>query len=369
MNKELCKKFKENSSRNPKTNRKIKINGPTYKKLNKQCEKILKGEVVVEDRRDTNYYCDKWKKNPGINPKTNRKIKIKGPTYKKLKKECDRIVIESPIVSRPSSLRISKLTPVQKNALDKIKKIAKKMSDSYTRIFMDRLIEKYEDITKIKQDEREKFGLLSNFMKYIRNSPSLSVHFDKKLMDKFYESGRLKTVFETKKRNKKHNQDRKYLNQRKRFEREVFKYPNNTSDKERPKYGCFNVIKNKKGCALLYGDYWLRLHNNLMKRVTFTPGDSLNDFVAKKQKFIGTIDHMYHILYFTEEQLFTNMVRNFIDPEYYTEYYTRSYLEFQIHGDVTFKDNVAQLYYPKGQKGKSKKFCEKYNCEMIYNNL
>jgi len=364
MNKELCKKFKENSSRNPLTNRKIKINGPTYKKLNKQCEKILKGEVI-EVRSSSSNKCDKWKKNPGINPKTNRKIKIKGPTYKKLEKECGAIVSQ-PISIRAPSLRRSKLTPIQKNALDKIKKKAETMSNSYRRKFLEKLVKEYENITNLKVTNGEKIGLLDNFMKHIRKSPSLSVHFDKKIMDKFYESGRLKTVFETKKRRIGHKQNQTYFNNRINLEREVLEYPNNTSDIERPKYGCFNVIKNKKGCALMYGDYWLRLHNNLMKRVTFTPGDSLNDFILKKTKYIGTIDHMYHILFYTAEKLFTNMVRNFIDPESDTSLLPNStYLEIQIHGDVTFQDNVAQLYYPKGQKMKSKKFCKKYNCEMI----
>ena len=263
------------------------------------------------------------------------------------------------------------------------------MSNSYKKKFLEKLVKKYEDLSpvrivykngqlnyiKLKVPDKDKPGLLDNFMKYIRKSPTLTVHFDRKIMDKFYESGRLKTVFETKKRREGHFQDKVYFDNRKNFEKEVFEYPNNTSDIERPKYGCFNVIKNKKGCAVMYGDYWLRLHNNLMKRVTFTPGDSLNDFVLRKTKYIGTIDHMYHVLYnisnrgeYSGEQLFTNMVRNFIDPRSdHTQLPESTYLEIQIHGDVTFKDNVAQLYYPKGQKKKSEKFCKKYNCEMILN--
>lgn len=32
--------------------------------------------------------CEKWLLNPLINPVSNRKIKLNGPTYKKLEKQC-----------------------------------------------------------------------------------------------------------------------------------------------------------------------------------------------------------------------------------------------------------------------------------------
>jgi len=35
--------------------------------------------------------CVKWIQNPGVNPRTNRKIKIGGPVYKKLEKECNKL--------------------------------------------------------------------------------------------------------------------------------------------------------------------------------------------------------------------------------------------------------------------------------------
>lgn len=35
--------------------------------------------------------CTKWLSNPLINPLTNRKIKKNGPTYNKIKKECEKV--------------------------------------------------------------------------------------------------------------------------------------------------------------------------------------------------------------------------------------------------------------------------------------
>ena len=140
MTKELCQQWAKNPLKNPKTNRKIKHNGPTYKKLKKQCnllkltdifnkpnprkpkvvKKYVKPErpnprkpkvikkyikpVITEKmklpagyiqrikkreekiKKDKN--CKAWKLNPVKNPKTNRKIKLNGPTYKKFQKMC-----------------------------------------------------------------------------------------------------------------------------------------------------------------------------------------------------------------------------------------------------------------------------------------
>ena len=41
MNQKECKEWKRNKLKNPKTNRKIKKNGPTYIKIKKNCQKPL----------------------------------------------------------------------------------------------------------------------------------------------------------------------------------------------------------------------------------------------------------------------------------------------------------------------------------------
>lgn len=72
MNK--CLQWLSNSSINPYTGRTIKINGPTFKRLQLECS----------DSRD----CEKWMKNSLINPVTGRVIKKDGPTFKILQRKC-----------------------------------------------------------------------------------------------------------------------------------------------------------------------------------------------------------------------------------------------------------------------------------------
>lgn len=49
-------------------------------KLEKKCPK--------RQSHPPNDICIKWLKNKGINPETGRKIKVNGPIYKKLEKKC-----------------------------------------------------------------------------------------------------------------------------------------------------------------------------------------------------------------------------------------------------------------------------------------
>ena len=77
MNKENCKLWKKNKLINPITNRKIKKNGPTYKKFYKFCKKS-----------NSKNKCKQWKKHKTTNPITNRKIKKNSFTYLKFAKEC-----------------------------------------------------------------------------------------------------------------------------------------------------------------------------------------------------------------------------------------------------------------------------------------
>ena len=104
-----CKQFLNNPTINPKTNRPIKKNGPTYKKINAQCgkedkkiKKVVKKikKVVKKIKKvDTKNKkiakeslmkgkCDLWKTNKTVNPLTNRKIKDTGAVYKQFAKLC-----------------------------------------------------------------------------------------------------------------------------------------------------------------------------------------------------------------------------------------------------------------------------------------
>ncbi len=97
---EMCNQFLNNDTRNPKTNRKIKKNGPTYKKLMKECSNIIKVEKKKKQKKP--------------------RVVLALPGLKKLRK---------PVVAPlPPGLRKSPLTPKQpsKPAPPGLKKIVKK---------------------------------------------------------------------------------------------------------------------------------------------------------------------------------------------------------------------------------------------------
>ncbi|GHV49500.1 hypothetical protein AGMMS49579_01380 [Spirochaetia bacterium] len=89
-----CLKWLKNPTVNPETNRKIKVGGAIYKKLEKKCGSpipigaILTPPPTIKPQVSTVDECEEWLKNPEINPETNRKIKVGGAVYKRLEKEC-----------------------------------------------------------------------------------------------------------------------------------------------------------------------------------------------------------------------------------------------------------------------------------------
>ena len=71
----ICQEWFRNPLVNPVTGRKIKKDGPVYKKLERKCKP--KGDT-----------CQEWLRNPLVNPVSGRKIKKDGPVYKKLERKC-----------------------------------------------------------------------------------------------------------------------------------------------------------------------------------------------------------------------------------------------------------------------------------------
>jgi hypothetical protein len=87
------REFEKNPNINPFSGKKIKKDGPTYKKLMVQLE-IMKTRL----RRFVGDYSsiiilmnekqkEEFKNNPNINPITGKRIKKDGPTYKRLMKQ------------------------------------------------------------------------------------------------------------------------------------------------------------------------------------------------------------------------------------------------------------------------------------------
>lgn len=76
-----CLKWFENKTVNPRTGRKIKEGGSTYKELERECAKV--GESDKAEK------CAMWRRNPLKNPETGRSIKRGGPIYRRWQKACE----------------------------------------------------------------------------------------------------------------------------------------------------------------------------------------------------------------------------------------------------------------------------------------
>ena len=102
LNKKLCDEWNLNKSVNPITKRTIKVDGPVYNKIKKNCGKNTsdnktkkKEKETKKSKGSTKDICGLWLNNPSINPETGKSIKKNGPVYKKLLKLCDEKKIKS----------------------------------------------------------------------------------------------------------------------------------------------------------------------------------------------------------------------------------------------------------------------------------
>jgi len=162
----------------------IKINGPTYNKLNKMCKKIKihnyillsssKSSIIEDADTETIKKCNKWaaikKKHPDepYNPdnKKKTKIKIDGPTYKKLDKECRKIPIDpkykiedTPLNSndKKDNIKLMKECEAFKKIQEKFKKnpndqkLRKKIKE-----IKDKLIELKKKCPLLKKEKKQK---------------------------------------------------------------------------------------------------------------------------------------------------------------------------------------------------------------------
>lgn len=91
----LCEEFLRNPLKNPETGRKIERGGKKYKEWINRCKKAgLYAKPVVGGIKMNRELCKEFARNPGVNPKSGKKIAIGGPTYKKLLKECKKCMNE-----------------------------------------------------------------------------------------------------------------------------------------------------------------------------------------------------------------------------------------------------------------------------------
>ncbi|QIH04936.1 major virion DNA-binding protein [Dasineura jujubifolia toursvirus 2a] len=141
MTKKDCEALTSTPNINPKTNRKINVGGPTYKKLKKECDDLqslprsrspsqtrrqqsvtrnspVSNSQVRKQKINQEEECDKFKAKPNINPSTGKKIKVGGPKYNELVQKCgDPSSVLSPKTQKmspvPKTVKVGR-TPIKK---------------------------------------------------------------------------------------------------------------------------------------------------------------------------------------------------------------------------------------------------------------
>ena len=84
-----CEEWLLNRTVNPRSGRKIKVGGPTYRQLEQECSNPTTPEPKTTIREaSTTAECEEWLLNRTVNPRSGRKIKVGGPTYRQLEQEC-----------------------------------------------------------------------------------------------------------------------------------------------------------------------------------------------------------------------------------------------------------------------------------------
>jgi hypothetical protein len=86
--KRLCNEWLKEPLINPETGKSIVKNGPIYNKWKEKCKELGLKNKPINTKQMTWKKCQEWKKNPEINPETGKKLKINGPTYKRIEKQC-----------------------------------------------------------------------------------------------------------------------------------------------------------------------------------------------------------------------------------------------------------------------------------------
>lgn len=82
----LCLEWLREPLLNPNTGYPIERNGPTFKMWQKRCKELNLDHRPKPTGEITWRKYQEWKTNPLVNPETGRKIKENGPTFKRIKK-------------------------------------------------------------------------------------------------------------------------------------------------------------------------------------------------------------------------------------------------------------------------------------------
>lgn len=259
--------------------------------------------------------------------------------------ECQKSVVSGDI-SIENNIELSHK---QKSAI----KYVKKKSKIYSRQVKELLLGKLIDIDHIND-----FDILVNFV----HSCDCIIHFRIDLLDKMIKDTKYRNQFETGTSGGALSRDA-----RTDWEDNLFGgIYHNAADPERVKYGVLNINNDRHGVktALAYGDCYFVLHDHVKDRISFVYGDS-----SAKQIHICTMRHMYHALYYLDNEHLKTMIATAKSgvQGYGMQY---SYMEIQIHGDVRLKEDIKKIYIPVKYEATNKdtieEFCMKFDIEYEY---
>lgn len=185
---EDCEKWRKEPLINPLTNRRILVNGPTYKKLERNCKpKSPQVKISAQNSKFSQIDCMTWNKDRSKNPLTGRKIdsNAKKGVYAQLMKLCnnpipDRKTTNSIKINSHGNSRVNKNLDNDRNKLiDAVKKAIKpilhKGDTTEARIQFANIMNKY--IKDLKPCLEEKQGKLYLYDKH-RNPV---IFFDKQI--------------------------------------------------------------------------------------------------------------------------------------------------------------------------------------------
>ena len=130
---ESKKSMKNNKVMNPKTKRTVAIGSRTYKKFDKECKemkdvKIPKKVKKVETKSADILFCEEIKDNMKnmkdgkvLNPKTNRMVSANSRTFKKMAKDCDKVLEDAKKEEKKPSQKKKTPSPKKKTPTPKKK--------------------------------------------------------------------------------------------------------------------------------------------------------------------------------------------------------------------------------------------------------
>jgi serine/threonine protein kinase len=153
-----CNRWKNNRNENPVTERRISRNGPTRKRLKRQC-------IDITPER-----CIEWKSYPNINPITGKSIKTSGEIYKDFKKNCAK--------PRNDPKNLKKKFPTKKQTyIDDDDEETDESDDDVYYTFKNPLVDYYNDEAKARYVYPNDFQFINDTL-YEINDPDKTIPYD-----------------------------------------------------------------------------------------------------------------------------------------------------------------------------------------------